>query len=150
MKSFKMAAALFGLIVFLGGPTMAQAPAKSAVQPVCVVENHPIDRAVSADYQGGKVYFCSRECLAKFQADPAKYAMRAKYQLVVTGQAHQIACPFTGRPINPQIAPMKVCGLDIGFCCRACQQTVARADEATRFDLVFGDAFRTGFAVNKK
>ena len=68
---------------------------------------------------------------------------------MITGQAKRIACPFTGKPLNPNIPTAKVYGVDVGFCCRACQQTVAGADQLTRLDLVFGDAFSTGFAVKK-
>jgi YHS domain-containing protein len=110
----------------------------------------PVDPAVSIDYRGAKLYFCRHECIAKFQAEPAKYAAKANYQLAVTRQAKQVACPFTGKALNPNIPSVKVGVLDIKFCCRACQQTVAKADPETRMDLVFGDAFATGFVVAKK
>jgi YHS domain-containing protein len=125
--------------------------AQGGLQAWCVVTNHPINRAISADYRGGKVYFCSEECRQKFLAEPNRYAVRANYQLAITGQARQVGCPFTGKPLNPQIAPMEVGGLSVGFCCRACQQTVAVADYQTRIELVFGDAaFGKGYVVQAK
>jgi len=33
-----------------------------------------IDKAVSADYQGKKVYFCCAGCVDKFKAGPEQYA----------------------------------------------------------------------------
>jgi len=117
---------------------------------VCPVTGHPIDLKVSIDYKGARLYFHSPASIDTFQADPAKYAVGANYQLAVTGQAKQVACPFTGRPLSPSIPSIKVGVLDIGFCCRACEQTVATADYQTRFELVFGDHFSTGFAIVKK
>ena len=32
-----------------------------------------IDKNIFVEYQGKKVYFCCKECVAKFQADPQKY-----------------------------------------------------------------------------
>ena len=80
----------------------------------------------------------------------AKYTSRANYQLVVTGQAREVACPFTGKPLNPNVPTVRVYGLDVGFCCHACHQTAANADMLTRLDLIFGDAFRTGYVIDKK
>ena len=141
------------VLMFLrvGGSWLAAAdPAATPGALVCPVTGRAIDKNVSIDYQGAKLYFNSPECIAKFQADPAKYAVNANYQLAVTGQARQVACPFTGKALNPNIPSVKVGVLDIKFCCRACQQTVAKADPETRMDLVFGDAFATGFVVAKK
>jgi YHS domain-containing protein len=124
--------------------------AQRAIQAWCVTTNHAINPAIAADYHGGKVYFCSEECRKKFLAEPGRYKIRANYQLAVTGQAKQVVCPFTGKALNPRIAPLDVGGLSVGFCCRQCQQTVAAADYQTRIELVFGDAFDKGFVVQRK
>jgi YHS domain-containing protein len=116
----------------------------------CPVTGRPIDKAVSIDYQGAKLYFSAPDCIAKYQAEPARYTVGANYQLAVTGQARQVACPFTGKALNPNVAAVKVGVLDVGFCCRACQQTVANADLQTQYTLVFGDAFATGYKIVKK
>ena len=72
---------------------------ESASDPsqVCPVTGRPIDRSVSIDYEGARLYFCSPKCIAVFQADPARYAVNANYQLAATHQAKQVACPFTGK-----------------------------------------------------
>jgi YHS domain-containing protein len=134
--------------VLLAAEPKAEAVVKSGA--VCPVTARPVSPAVSIEYQGAKLYFSSPDCIPTFQANVAKYASRANYQLVVTGQARQVACPFTGKPLNPNIPTEKVYALDVGFCCRACQQTVAGADMLTRLDLVFGDAFKTGYVIDKK
>lgn len=144
---------LAGVVVLglLAVPTGAAEQSQSALQAWCVVSNHPINPAISADYRDAKVYFCSEECKQKFFVEPGRYTIRANYQLAVTGQTRQVACPFTGKPLNPRIASMEVGGLSVGFCCRACQQTVAVADYQTRIELVFSDAsFRKGFVIQRK
>ena len=151
------ASVIFVLAVFFapaaGAFLLAEQPQKQAVEKsgaVCPVTARPISASVAIDYQGAKVYFSSPDSIPIFQANLAKYASRANYQLVVTGQAREVACPFTGKPLNPNIPTVRVYGLDVGFCCRACQQTAAGVDMLTRLDLIFGDAFKTGYAIEKK
>jgi YHS domain-containing protein len=144
---FGVSGTLLVLWVALAAQPSGSAPAAGAPQLLCPVTGHPIHPGAHAPWQGGTVYFCSQQCEAKFKENPGKYAVRANFQLAMSGQARQIACPFTGKPLNPSIATVAVGGLNVGFCCRACQQTAARADEETRLDLIFGNAFRTGYAI---
>ena len=51
-----------------------------------VMTSRAADKELSTEYNGGTIFFCCKNCLAKFNADPAKYATAAKQQLVVTGQ----------------------------------------------------------------
>jgi Cu+-exporting ATPase len=53
---------------------MVQAP--GAVDPVCGMTVDPATAKFSADHDGTTYYFCCGGCLAKFQADPAKYLDR--------------------------------------------------------------------------
>jgi YHS domain-containing protein len=75
---------VFGVgLVILPGCKKEQPAAPAAVkqavtaaveQTVCPVSGDPIDKKVSIDYQGKKVYFCCTACVAPFKADPNKYA----------------------------------------------------------------------------
>jgi YHS domain-containing protein len=40
------------------------------IQTACPVTDETIDKAIFADYEGKRVYFCCQDCLAKFKADP--------------------------------------------------------------------------------
>ena len=42
--------------------------------PVCGMTIGREDAAGQSSYQGQTVYFCSKDCKAKFDADPARYA----------------------------------------------------------------------------
>lgn len=127
--------------------------ALQAADPVatCPITGKPINKDVSIDYKGGKLFFCCPACVAKFQAEKEKFAPWANYQLVMTGQAQQTSCPFTGRAINPNIGPEMVAQAKIGFCCTGCKNTVTRTtDPRDRFTLVFGEPFDKAFVVKKK
>lgn len=75
----------------------AEKKAEKGWKALCPVTGEPASKSVSTDYQGAKVYFCCPGCIAPFNKDTAKYAAKANLQLVVTGQAKQVACPLTGR-----------------------------------------------------
>src|SRR5690348_2330956 len=49
-----------------------QKPA-GALDPVCGMTVDPQHAAGEVEYEGHKYYFCSKGCVAKFQADPEKY-----------------------------------------------------------------------------
>jgi YHS domain-containing protein len=50
----------------------ANAPAAHA-QTNCPIMGGKVNKAVFADYQGKRVYFCCGMCPATFKKDPAKY-----------------------------------------------------------------------------
>lgn len=56
------------------GETEVKTPTPSPVaQTTCPIMGNPIDKAVSTEYQGQKVYFCCPACVEKFKGDPEKY-----------------------------------------------------------------------------
>jgi len=49
--------------------------------PNCpVMEDEPINAKVYINTNGGRVYFCCRDCIAKYKANPTKYAERVAAQ----------------------------------------------------------------------
>ena len=42
--------------------------------PVCGMEIEPQDAAASREHMGQTFYFCSPNCVEKFDADPHRYA----------------------------------------------------------------------------
>ncbi len=114
-------------------PVMAQATAKSSKV---------------AEYHGGQVYLCCDKCLATFQANPEKYAVRANQQLVQTGQFKQVACPLSGNAVN-ELQTTNVGGVAVAFCCGGCKGRVEGAEnESAKSEMVFASAaFDKGFAA---
>jgi Cu+-exporting ATPase len=52
---------------------LQKAPA-AAKDPVCGMTVDPTSAAGSAEHAGTKYFFCSKHCLAKFKAEPGRYA----------------------------------------------------------------------------
>src|ERR1035438_3035100 len=40
---------------------------------ICPVEGDKVDPAIHVDYKGRTIYFCCKDCPAKFNKDPEKY-----------------------------------------------------------------------------
>lgn len=116
----------------------------------CVVAAaKPAKEANSADYKGGKVFFCCQNCPKAFAKDTAKFATSANKQLAATGQAKQIACPYSGKD-TAEGTTVKVGGVDVAFCCMNCKGKTEKASAEEAVELVFNDkAFEKGFKVGK-
>lgn len=116
----------------------------------CVVADKAANPEKSADYKGGKVYFCCGNCAGKFAEDSSKFAVKANHQLVATKQFEQKACPFSGGDLNPETA-VKLAGVSVAFCCNNCKGKVESAEkDAEKLEMVFSDkAFEKGFAKKK-
>tara|TARA_B100000686_G_scaffold295205_1_gene325895 strand:- start:77 stop:544 length:468 start_codon:yes stop_codon:yes gene_type:complete len=107
----------------------------------------------SADFKGGKVYFCCGNCAKAFatkQKDP-KVATSGNHQLVATKQVKQAKCPLSGGKLNAS-TKIKVQGAEVAFCCNNCKGKASKAKGADQLALVFSDAAfkKAGFAVPKK
>ena len=66
----------------------AKAPADHA-QTTCPVMGGKINKAIFADCQGKRVYFCCDACPAEFKKDPAKYIKILEDQGVVLEKTPQ-------------------------------------------------------------
>ena len=104
----------------------------------CPVSGEAIDPSVSTTFEKGKVYFCCDKCPAAFQKDPSKYAAKAHLQMVQTDQLKEVACPFTGKPLNPETA-IDVGGVKVAFCCNNCKAKAEKAKGDEQISLVFKD-----------
>ncbi|MFA6186445.1 MAG: YHS domain-containing protein [Phycisphaerae bacterium] len=56
-------------------PAVPAAPTASAAveQTTCPIRGEAIDKNVFVEYQGKKVYFCCKACIAEFEKAPEKY-----------------------------------------------------------------------------
>lgn len=144
MRLGKIVGASFGAVLVAG---MLWAADQAEKKLLCPLSGEAVNKDASADYKGGKVYFCCDGCKAKFEADTAKYATKANEQLVASGQAKQTACPLTGGTCKAATA-IDVDGNKVCFCCNNCKGKVTAAEKDKQLELVFGDkAFAKGFKV---
>lgn len=115
----------------------------------CVMKpDAPASASASADYKGGKIFFCCSGCCGKFDAE--KNAVAANRQLVATKQYKQTSCPFSGAVCNAE-QKTSVDGVEVCFCCAACKTKVEKAESPAKADLVFSNkAFEKAYKSAKK
>lgn len=118
---------------------------------VCPVSGQPVKEASFVAYRGGKVFFCCDNCPNDFKDNTAKFATKANHQLVVTGQAKQGKCPFTGNKLDPE-TKIDVAGAAICFCCDNCKAKGSAAEGDAQVNLLFSNAAfeKAAFKVGSK
>lgn len=144
MRQVLSIAAVLAVVAFAGQAFAADAKA------VCPVAGKPANPKCTADYKGTTVALCCGNCKKAFEANPKKFAAKANLQLVATGKAKQVKCPFAGKPVNPAQA-VTVAGTEVKFCCGGCKGKAAKASGDEQIKLIFNDkAFEKGFKVTEK
>ncbi len=144
MKTRLLLAALVGSALFLGQSLVAaDKSADSKFEGKCPVSGKACKESSSVEFKGKKIYFCCDNCPAAFKANPEKYMAKAAVQLLGTKQMTQVACPFTGKPMNPK-ATVDVAGVEVAFCCMNCKGKAAKADD--KVAMIFGDLSK-GFTL---
>ena len=90
-----------------------QKPVATAVDPVCHMNVDPERAAGSSIYQGQTYYFCSKGCVAKFEADPQRYLHpdKAPEPMQPAAAGTEYTCPMHPevRQIGPGSCPK--CGM---------------------------------------
>lgn len=77
-----------------------------AALPNCpVTGDEPINLGVSVATPEGPVFFCCKDCIPKYQADPGKYASKVEAQRKALADRPkvQINCPACAEPVDPKI-----------------------------------------------
>ncbi|NBW87203.1 MAG: hypothetical protein EBR23_10365, partial [Planctomycetia bacterium] len=113
----------------------------------CPVSGKACNPEASADFAGGKVYFCCGNCAKAFAGDSAKFAAKAHQQMVSTGQLVQKGCPFSGGPVKAG-TEVSIGDAEVGFCCNNCKGKVEKASADEQVTMVFGN-IEKGFAPAK-
>ncbi|MFM7208170.1 MAG: hypothetical protein ACKO4T_16025 [Planctomycetaceae bacterium] len=113
------------------------AAVKEPKDATCPVSGHECDPSASADFDGGKVWFCCEKCIGAFKGESAKFAAKAHQQMVSTGQLVQKGCPFSGNPVKPG-TQISIGGAEVGFCCPGCKGKVEKASPEDQVTMVFG------------
>ncbi len=115
-----------------------------------VNDKNPATSKSSADYKGGKVYFCCDSCSQSLKDQPEKYAAKANHQLVATGQAVQAKCPVSGEPVKKDLS-VNVSGAKVYLCCNDCKEKLAKAKGEDQLNMAFSEAAWTkgGYKVGK-
>jgi len=100
-------------------------------------------------YKEKEVYFCCDKCKAAFEAEPAKFEVKANHQLVQTKQFKQKKCPISGADfVKEQSA--KVANVNVRFCCEKCKGAVQSAEADAKLEMIFAEkVFKKAFVAVK-
>jgi YHS domain-containing protein len=133
-KSMIALTVLFGLVEMVVAPkALGQekpgkitAPAATLIPPKCPVTGNPANLATSAPTLEGPVFFCCKDCIAKYKAEPAKFAGAVTAQRAILTQRPivQVKCPVSGDPPDPKITLEKD-GQKVAFCSEECRKKYA-------------------------
>ena len=146
----KMFTALFLVSAILVG---GEDPKSKTI--TCVVSGDEINKSDLKDhehstYKAGKVYFCCGGCKMDFDESPKKFAAKANFQLVTSGQYTQTACPVNKGKIHTakakkNLKKVTVSGMEVDLCCPGCLKKYNKAND--KFALIFSDkGYEKGFA----
>src|SRR2546421_10797819 len=85
------------------------------IDPVCHMTVDPPHAAGTSEYEGRTYYFCSKGCVARFEADPEKYLDPHRLKPVPRPEQHRLkpvaaveyTCPMHPevRQIGPGVCP---------------------------------------------
>ncbi len=89
---------------------------RDKVQVKCPVTGEPTNPEISAKHDGKDVSFCSKGCLKKFVADPAKYKSG-----LANAYTYQTKCPVMGGTVIPSSFTKLPTGQTIYYCCGGCE-----------------------------
>ena len=140
------ALALLSVAVVLSAVAVSAA-VKEPKDAKCPVSGKACNPDQSAEFAGGKVWFCCGNCAGKFKGDSAPFAAKAHQQMVSTGQLVQKGCPFSGGPVKAG-TEVKIGDAEVGFCCNNCKGKVEKASADEQVTMVFG-SIEKGFAAKK-
>ena len=106
----------------------------------------------AVDYQQGKLYFCCKGCVEKFESkkDDSNIVARANEQLFATGQYQQKNCPVGGHELSDDHS-VQFNGNEIRVCCANCVGALKDLDsDDARLEKVFNkDNFAKSFEPTK-
>lgn len=115
----------------------------------CPISGKDVVAEGVADYNGGKVYFCCKNCPEAFKKDSAKFATKANHQMVQTGQLKQTACPMSGKECKAG-TEVDVNGVKVAFCCNNCKGAAEKLTAEERMTKFFADVSKTFELAAKK
>jgi hypothetical protein len=141
------ALALLSVAVVLSAVAVSAA-VKEPKDAKCPVSGKTCNPGESAEFAGGKVWFCCGNCSGKIKGDSAPFAAKAHQQMVSTGQLVQKGCPFSGGPVKDG-TKIAIGDAEVGFCCPNCKAKVEKASAEEQVSMVFGK-IEKGFAPPAK
>lgn len=103
--------------------------AKHKLPALCPVSGENVDKKVFIESDAGRVYFCCKGCVGKYEADPGKYAAQVFQQQGIIGPPRvQVACPVDGKAVDRKIS-VEYGDHAVGFCSQPCRELFTKAPD---------------------
>jgi YHS domain-containing protein len=111
--------AVSGLVVAAEAGKDAKKPAAGVL---CPLSGEPAKLSVKKTTDSGPVFFCCKDCIKEYEADPAKYEAKVKQQHEALAflPKKQENCPLSGKPAKDDIV-VEHDGQKVHFCCHNCE-----------------------------
>lgn len=108
--------------------------------PKCPVMDEPINLAVSVTTDNGPVFFCCKDCISKYKANPAKYAAKvaAQRRALADRPKIQVTCPVSKEPVDQDVF-VDSNGKKVYFCCKGCVNKYQR--EPNKYTAVLANSY---------
>ena len=135
---------------YTGTTKVAATETKPGKDVKCPISGKDVNPDATVSFEDCKVYLCCNNCPKAWAADTdhAKYGAKAHHQMVQTKQLKQVACPFSGKPVD-EAKSVEIKGVKVAFCCDNCKGKVEKAkDDDARVTMVFKDT-KKGFKLAK-
>ena len=127
----------------------AKGPDPTAFKAKCPYSGGPAKKAMAANFGGGKVFFCCKDCLGKFNTMKAKM----NHQLFQTEQVKQVACPMSGGKLK-EGTEVAFGDAKVKFCCGNCQgkakAMVEKDKDAAVLTMFTGKMYMKGFKSQRQ
>ena len=125
------------------GPEHNHGAAKTSfasVMPKCPVTDEPVDLSVKTYTEDGPVYFCRKECIDEYRAQPGKYAQKVGAQRAALAKLPkvQVICPVTGKPVDTKISAEHN-GSKVHFCSPMCANKFKR--DPAKYETVLANSY---------
>src|SRR3989441_9280877 len=105
----------------------------TAKDPVCGMTVEEAKAAGTAEYRGSRYYFCSKGCLAKFQAEPERYARGPIAAREVVPPAAEYTCPMHPEVLSATPGNCPKCGMALVPVAGAKEDNTELRDHTRRF-----------------
>lgn len=119
--SFKLIYTFMAIFVLFSFLHAEEAKKDQGSQKVCPIQGKAIDKEVSVDFQGQRIYFCCPGCDTDFLKDPEKYFKEMKKRGEIV-KSIQKECAVSGKKLGDKKVSLTLPGRKLLFCCKNCMK----------------------------
>lgn len=133
MRKKLIAISFIALFVFAASAAVVTAT-EDAKKPVtntmCPVSGGAVSKDFRTEYKGQYVYFCCKDCMGEFKADPEKFVAKMPKEQLDLIKTNEL-CPISKEPVKKELWSEEN-GRKVYFCCEGCKSTFDKKAAASK------------------